>query len=153
MIPISILWRSMLKPWRNYSLHLLLLLSFNCPMFLTSLLIVVLSSLNVNGDLCIQSPVVWPFFLLNDDMRTVPRGAHRNSFRESKWVVTADLYCDISSSEIKTCIVNSFSHLKLTSFYYMKCVGNSLITDEVYSSMRLKFKTNLAYLLVKKKDF
>jgi len=70
-------------------------------------------------------------FLLHDTMKSIPRGAHRTSLQESNRVVSIDIYRDMSYSEIKNSIISAFSHLKLASFCFMKCVGNSLISDDV----------------------
>ena len=70
-------------------------------------------------------------FLLQDKTRSVLRGTHRTSLQESKRVVSLDIFRNMSSSEVKSAIINAFNHLKLASFCYMKCVGSSLISDDV----------------------
>jgi len=68
-------------------------------------------------------------FLSHDTMRSVPRGAHHNSLQKKQ--ASSITYCDMPSSKIKSSIIHAFRHHKLSSFYYVKCVGNSLASDDV----------------------
>ena len=70
-------------------------------------------------------------YLMHSTATTVPIRKHRNALRKSNRIAKLEMFCNMTTLQTKNAIIRAFSHLKLGSFKYLSCTGNSLTIGDL----------------------
>ena len=70
-------------------------------------------------------------YLVHSTATTVPIRKHRNALRKSNRIAKLEMFHNMTTLQTKNAIIRAFSHLKLGSFKYLSCTGNSLTIGDL----------------------